>query len=99
MVNVFISFPMRELTYQQIIDKMEMYKTRLNMFFGKNANYIDSIVEYPAGTEPLWCLGKSIEKLSEADVAVFAGNWRDARGCVIEHECANQYGISIFYLN
>jgi len=49
------------------------------------------------GTElsALECLGKSIELLAEADVAYFASGWQNARGCIIEHECAVMYGIPV----
>lgn len=29
----------------------------------------------------------------KADVAYFGGDWRNARGCKIEHEIAKEYGI------
>ena len=29
------------------------------------------------------------------DVAYFASGWKNARGCKIEHICAEQYGINI----
>lgn len=42
---------------------------------------------------PLWFLGEAIKKMSEADIAVFARGWHNARGCVVEHECARRYGV------
>ena len=55
---------------------------------------IDSFFEKaPADTKPLWFLGKSLELLADADVAYFAPGWNDARGCIIEHDCAIAYGI------
>ena len=42
----------------------------------------------------LWYLGKSLELLADADIAVFAKGWREARGCQIEFKCAKEYGIS-----
>lgn len=33
--------------------------------------------------------------LATADVAYFASGWKNARGCKIEHICAEQYGIKI----
>lgn len=47
----------------------------------------------PVGAKPLWFLGKSLELLSDADIAYFAKDWQKARGCKIEHECAVEYGI------
>ena len=45
---------------------------------------------------PVVYLAKSIEKLAEADIAVFTPGWEKARGCRIEHQIAEEYGISIF---
>ena len=33
----------------------------------------------------------------DADVIYFADGWEDARGCVIEHECAIRYGLNIIH--
>ena len=44
---------------------------------------------------PLMCLAKSIEALSQADAAVFAPGWENARGCRIEHQCCVDYGVPI----
>ena len=42
-------------------------------------------------------LAKSIELLADADLLLCIGDWKNARGCKIEHECAKQYGIQIQY--
>lgn len=46
----------------------------------------------------LWCLGRSLVMMSEADIVCFAKGWSEARGCKIEHECAVQYGKKLFEL-
>ena len=43
--------------------------------------------------KPLHYLAKSLEFLADADVAIFIGDWKNYRGCKIEHECAVEYGI------
>ena len=40
-------------------------------------------------------LSKSIGKLAEADVALFSADWKNARGCRMEHEIALEYGIEV----
>ena len=61
----------------------------------ESVQVIDSFIkDAPKDVKPLWFLGKSLELLSTADIAVFAKGWRSARGCVIEHECAAAYGIA-----
>lgn len=55
---------------------------------------IDSFFQSaPVGAKPLWFIGKSLEFLSDADIAYFAKDWQKARGCKIEHERAVEYGI------
>ncbi len=57
---------------------------------------IDSFFEgAPADAKPLWFLGKSLELLAQADIAYFAEGWQGARGCRIEHTCAQEYGICV----
>lgn len=41
----------------------------------------------------LKALGKSLEILSEADVAYFCPGWKNSLGCRIEQECCDMYGI------
>lgn len=52
----------------------------------------------PHDTTPLWYLGESIKKMSEADVVYFATGWAKARGCQIEHECAVKYNLQVYEL-
>ena len=60
----------------------------------EDVGVIDSFFQNaPADARPLWFLGKSIEMLATADIAYFARGWKDARGCRIEHQCAEEYGI------
>lgn len=46
---------------------------------------------------PLCFLAKSIEKMSHCDVVYFCDGWEDARGCRIEHEVAENYGLECIY--
>lgn len=45
--------------------------------------------------KPLWFLGESFKKLSEADVCIFAKGWKRARGCRLEHKACLFYEIAI----
>lgn len=49
----------------------------------------------PEAMRALWCLGESIKLMAKADVAYFAKGWEEARGCRIERECAEEYGITV----
>ena len=46
---------------------------------------------------PLTLLAWALEKMSDADAVIFAPDWRDARGCRVEHFVASQYDIPILY--
>ena len=65
---------------------------------------IDSIVaeDPPSNLEDdqigIWYLSKSIEKMVDADFAIFFPGWNTARGCRIEELVANQYTIPCSYL-
>ena len=97
MKKLFISQPMKGLTDEEILKAREEIKIRAEQAIGEQVELIDSFVEdYPKEINksiPVWYLGKSIQFLSQADIAYFGGDWRNARGCKIEYEVANAYGI------
>ena len=97
MKKLFISQPMKGLTDEEILKAREEIKARAEQAIGEQVELIDSFVEdYPGEINKfilVWYLGKSILFLSQADIAYFGGDWRNARGCKIEYEVANAYGI------
>ena len=99
MKKIFISQPMRGLTDEEIIKAREEILIKAEKKIGEPVELIDSFIEdYPGEINkhiPVYYLGKSIDFLSQADIAYFGGDWRNARGCKIEHEVAEQYGIEI----
>lgn len=99
MKKLFISQPMRGLTDEEILRAREEIRFRAEQVVGEPLELIDSFMEeYPGEINksiPVWYLGKSIQFLSQADIAYFGGEWKNARGCRIEHEVADKYGIKI----
>lgn len=95
MKKVFISQPMNSRSNEEIKAEREYITDKIKSYYGQEpVTVIDSFFENaPHDANPLWFLGKSLELLSTADIAVFAKGWRSARGCIIEHECAVAYGI------
>lgn len=87
MLRVFVSQPMRDKTDEEIKKERREAIEHVKKEVGEDVEVIDS----------LWFLGNSFELLSSADVVVFIGNWRDYRGCKMEHEAAKQYGIKVMY--
>ena len=99
MKKLFISQPMKGLTDEEILKTRDSIRFRAEKTIGKPVELIDSfIADYPGDINkyvPVWYLGRSIQFLSESDIAYFGGDWRNARGCKIEYQVAKEYGIKI----
>lgn len=95
MIKVFISQPMKDKTNEEIKQERQIIIEILKKTYGE-IEVLDSFFENaPHEAKPLWFLGKSLEILSNADVAVFAKGWEKYRGCKIENTCAKEYGIKV----
>lgn len=100
-VRLFISQPMRGKSDEEIEREREDLIAIAKAVYAERGEVevIDSFFKgglvVPAGAKaPLYYLSKSLELLATADVAIFAEDWREARGCRIEHECADGYGVA-----
>ena len=94
MTRVFISQPMKDKTNEEIKLERERCIEFIKKEFGEDIEIIDSFFENaPHEARPLWFLGKSLELLSTADVAVFCKGWEKYRGCQIENMCCSKYDI------
>lgn len=95
-MKIFISQPMKGKTNEEIKTERERLIAKARERYGEDIEVIDSFFENaPTDARPLWFLGKSLELLSTADVAVFAPDWESARGCRVENHCAIMYGIEV----
>lgn len=97
MKKLFISQPMRGKTDEEILAVRAQAIQSAERVLGEEVEVIDSffkdaVVPSTVLSRPLWFLGESLKMLAGADVAYFADGWEDARGCRIEHECAEEYG-------
>ena len=97
MKKLFISQPMWGKTNEEILAVRQKAIESAERNLGEKVEVIDSFFQNaPAGEHgALWCLGKSLELLSTADVVYFAKGWEEARGCRIENTCAIEYGIEL----
>ena len=87
---------MRGKSDEQIIAERRTAIQTAMHYLNEDVEVIDSFFKAaPHDAKPLWFLGKSLELLSTADVVYFADGWKDYRGCKIEHDCAEAYGIKI----
>lgn len=97
MKKLFISQPMRGKTDEEILAVRERAIESAERNIGEKVEVIDSFFQNMPEVEnkPLWCLGKSLMLMAEADVVYFAKDWENYRGCRIENECAVEYGIEL----
>ena len=99
MKNLFISQPMRDKTDEEILQERVNAIEAAKELVKEEVQVIDSFFQNaPHDARPLWFLGKSLELLSTADVAVFTKGWENYRGCKIEHQCCEAYGIQTIEL-
>jgi len=93
--RVFISQPMSGKTTDEIKEEREEI---INELTNKGFTVADSII---SATPPdscnagLYCLGESLKIMSDCDYVYFMEGWKNARGCKIEHDCAEKYKIKI----
>lgn len=95
--KVFLSMPMNGKTNEQVRAEMEKVQWELQ----PGDVLMDTVaadIPSQCGNEGLYCLGKNLGLMSEADLVLFAPGWHLARGCRIEHECAVHYGKPMGYV-
>ena len=98
-INVFISQPMNGKKTQEIEYEREQFVKDLKKYLGEDINILDTIFHFAEDVPSLVYLGRSLEVLAKADLAVFMDGWENARGCRIERQAAKDYGIPTLELN
>ena len=95
-MKVFLSHPMHGLTEEQIMSIRDSAYYYLRSVYG-NIEIIDNlhIYEAPKNSGCLWHFGRSIQQMEEADAIYFCEGWENARGCLIERQVAEKYGLRI----
>lgn len=98
--RVFISQPMRGMTDDEILKARNKAVSFLeeqgyevaDSFFQETPTFSDE----PDGcNHPMFCLAKSLEVLSTCDILYCCKGWNENRGCIIEHDAAIAYGLSV----
>lgn len=100
---VFISTPMSGLPDSRIRENLgkakDEYLRRFDLdpedvYFKDNFEpEDDNDGEYRGMYPPLYFLGRAMIKMAHSDEVFFFGEWKEARGCQIEHEVCVKYGI------
>ena len=104
--KLFISCPMNCLTDEMIKANREKMHKIAEIVFDQKLEVIPSYI-VPAGKVPegamtsMWCLGRSIQMMSEADyyIGVDAFYDCDYPGCVIENNVAHNYGLRTYLVD
>ncbi len=94
--TIFISQPMGGLSDEQVLQERAAAISKAKALLGEDVALLETFFDdFGPAAKPLDYLARSIEFLAKADVAIFAPGWKDARGCRIEHQCAEDYGIPV----
>ena len=106
MKKLFISCPMNGLTDEMIKANREKMHKIAEIVFDQKLEVIPSYIapgeKVPEGAmTSMWCLGRSIQMMSEADyyIGVDAFYDCDYPGCVIENNVAHNYGLRTYLVD
>ena len=96
-MRVMISQPMNNRNEEDILEER---KQIIEKFKNMHIDVIDTFYkdEVPADYHSgVYFLGKSIKDMAKVDAIFMCNGWRAARGCRIEKQVAQDYGIKILY--
>ena len=102
MKKLFVSVPMKGRTEEEIKASIQKMKKIAEIYEGEELELIDSYIEDNPpknNNQAIWFLGKSLEKLSTADVFIGIEDTWSWDGCAIEDETARRYGIKSYRVN
>ena len=105
MKKAMLSQPMAGKTEQEIVETRERAVKALqeagyeivNTLFTDEWYSKESMEKRGVVQIPLCFLAKSLENMSLCHAAYFCKGWENARGCRVEHEAAQLYGLKIIY--
>lgn len=101
MKKLFVSVPTKGRTEEEIKASIQKMKKIAEVYEGEELELIDSYVEDdpPKNVHsPVWYLGKSLEKLSEADIFIGIEDDYNWSGCYIERQAAHRYDIKAYHV-
>ena len=98
--TAMISQPMKDISSDDILATREKAINTLEQFgYDVVDNYFadDGFVSDDTKNIPVAYLAKSIAIMAKCNAVYFCRGWETARGCKIEHEIANSYGLAVIY--
>ena len=102
--KLFVSCPMKNLTDEMIKANIEKMHKIAEIVFDKKLEVIPSYI-IPAGEVPegaitsMWYLGRSIQRMSEADYYIGVNAFYDYYDCEIENNIAHCYGLRTYFVD
>lgn len=103
MKKIFISQPMNGLSEEEVLKTRQAALAEARKILNEDVTEVDSYFKEAKESAPqdvlagLYYLGKSLEKMAEADMVYFCRGWEKARGCKIEQAAAIAYGVPRLY--
>ena len=103
--KVMISQPIAGKTEDEIFTAREKARRYINSkgYNFINTLFIDDRYKFENMTNegiinfPLYYFANSIMNMCKCNIVYFCKGWEDARGCRLEHEIAEAYGLKIIY--
>lgn len=97
-MRVMISQPMKNRATEDILAERRVIIEKLNNMHIEviDTFYTEDISE-ECNNDGVYLLGKSIKDMSKADALFMCEGWKHSRGCRIEKQVAQEYGIKILY--
>ena len=105
MKKLFISCPKRGLTRKTIKANVEKMHKIAEIVFDQELDVIQCYRPVEAAERDnqtsIWCLGQSIQMMSEADYYIGVNAFYDCDypGCVIENNVAHNYGLRTYLVD
>lgn len=96
--KVFLSTGISNRTEEEIRESFANMMRAWRMAFPDDEfEFVENYSEPgPEDAGRLWYLGRAIQKLGECDAVFFDHHWSRHKGCRIEREVAENYGITRF---
>lgn len=96
-VKLYISQPMRGKAMNDIMSERKQLVAEAAVELRTDDILVLDTLFINHDRPPLAMLGRSIEKMAEADAVIFAPDWKQAAGCRVEHLAASEYEMRILY--
>lgn len=102
MKKLFVSVPMKGRTEEAIKKSIDDMKSMAEIIFGEEFELIDTYITDPApevAHKNVWCLGRSIQLLADADAFMGISGSAYYNGCNVEASVAGAYDIPMMLVS